>query len=57
MRTQGFGTIAELVRDIVYQNNDYQNIESARIKRPGKTNLEIMSSSFTAEQLLFCSTG
>jgi hypothetical protein len=31
MRTQGFGMMAELERDIVYQN-----IEIAGLKRPGK---------------------
>ena len=52
MRTQGFGMMAELERDIFYQN-----IENAGVKYVReKTNLEIMSSSFTAEQLLFCST-
>jgi hypothetical protein len=46
MRAQGFGMMAELKRDIVYQNDGYQNIESARVKTSGeKTNLEIMSSS------------
>jgi hypothetical protein len=44
--------MAELERDIVYQN-----IESAGVKRPGKSNREIMGSSFPAEQFLFCSTG
>jgi hypothetical protein len=42
----------ELVTDMIFQN-----IEYAGERRPGKANLEVMSSSFSAEQLLFCSTG
>jgi len=57
MRTHGFGMMAELVRDIVYQTDDYnryQNAESSGAKRPGKTNREIVSSfvSCRAESVL-----
>jgi hypothetical protein len=41
MRAQGFGMMAELERDIFYQN-----VKNAGAKRPGKADLEIKSPSF-----------
>jgi hypothetical protein len=38
MRAHGFGMMAELERDIFYQN-----VENAGAKRPGKANLKIIS--------------
>jgi hypothetical protein len=67
MRTQGFGMMAELVRDMIYQKNDLPEkwIENFFTKRPktpkqntrGNANQKIMSSSIPAEQRVFCSTG
>jgi len=36
MRAQGFGMMAELERDIGYQNDLYENIENARVKTSGE---------------------
>jgi hypothetical protein len=47
MRTHGFGTMAELVRDIVYQN-----IESAGVKASGKD--QILKLSLRLLQSSFC---
>jgi hypothetical protein len=44
--------MAELAKDIFCHN-----VQSAGAMRPGKENREFMSSSFPAEQFLFCSTG
>jgi hypothetical protein len=65
MRAQGFGMIVVLVRDMMDQDNAYQNTQNAGQPPPAKPNslwrrrvprlLKFVNSSCPAEQLLFCS--